>query len=182
MNNNELLIELDIDKEPYIKRITDDKIINLTGESGSGKSYYTNKWKNDDNYIIIDTDIVFSNKESDNKESVELRSVFKDKTGKILIDDFDYFYKETINYFKDTDKILVIDSAQYRNMKDLSLLKGQIIVMRTSINTCYKRCIDRYLSINKNATEEELKKYKDRKLGMYEWYKLLNEFLIKIDK
>lgn len=37
MINNELLIELDIDKEPYIKKITDDKIINLTGESGSGK-------------------------------------------------------------------------------------------------------------------------------------------------
>ena len=182
MINNELLIELDIDKEPYIKKITDDKIINLTGESGSGKSYYTNKWKNDDNYIIIDTDIVFNNMESDNKESVELRKFFKYKTGDILIDDFDYFYKETINYFKDTNKILVIDSAQYRNMKDLSLLKGQIIVMRTSINTCYKRCIDRYLSINKNATEEELKKYKDRKLGIYEWYKLLNEFLIKIDK
>ena len=54
--------------------------------------------------------------------------------------------------------------------------------MRTSINTCYKRCIDRYLSINKNATHEELKKYKDRKLGMYELYKLLNKFLIKIDK
>ena len=32
-----------------------------------------------------------------------------------------FYSEETINYFKDTDKILVIDSAQYRNMKDLSL-------------------------------------------------------------
>ena len=32
-----LAVELDRDKEPYIKDITDDKLINLTGESGSRK-------------------------------------------------------------------------------------------------------------------------------------------------
>ena len=33
----------------------DDNVINLTGESGSGKSYYSTKYKNDGNYIVIDT-------------------------------------------------------------------------------------------------------------------------------
>ena len=65
--NKEIFISETIDKEPYIKDITDDRIINLTGESGSGKSYFSNKYINDNNYIVIDTDIVFSNKESDNK-------------------------------------------------------------------------------------------------------------------
>ena len=44
-------ISLYVDKDPYIKNITEDKIINITGESGSGKSYYTNKYLNDDDYI-----------------------------------------------------------------------------------------------------------------------------------
>lgn len=62
---SDLLISRFIDKEPYIKVLTDDKVINITGESGSGKSYFSNKYINDDNYIIIDTDIVFSDKQSD---------------------------------------------------------------------------------------------------------------------
>lgn len=37
---NKLLIDIFISKEPYIKNIAKDKIINLTGESGSGKSYF----------------------------------------------------------------------------------------------------------------------------------------------
>ena len=34
-DKNELLVELDVDKEPYTKVITNDKVINITGESGS---------------------------------------------------------------------------------------------------------------------------------------------------
>lgn len=37
----DILIDISISKEPYIKNITNDKIINLTGESGSGKSYFS---------------------------------------------------------------------------------------------------------------------------------------------
>ncbi len=38
--DRDLLVELDVDKEPYIKVLTDDKIINITGESGSRKKLY----------------------------------------------------------------------------------------------------------------------------------------------
>lgn len=34
----------------------------------------------------------------------------------------------------------------------------------------------------KDYTEEELNAYKERKKGMYEWYKKLNEFIIKVDE
>ena len=40
----DLFIELDVDKEPYVKVISEDKIINLTGESGSGKSTYSQQF------------------------------------------------------------------------------------------------------------------------------------------
>jgi len=178
-----LLISRFIDKEPYIKDITKDKVINITGESGSGKSYFSDKYIKDDNYIVIDTDIVFSDKPSDNLESVELRNVFNDKPKDYLITNFDEFYRKVLEYFKHTDKTIVIDSAQYRNIKDYSILKGKVIVMRTSIETCYERVLNRWKLIMKdNYTDEEYQKYANKKLGMFSWYKSLNKFLIEIDK
>lgn len=178
---SELLISINTDKEPYIKELSKDKVINITGESGSGKSYFSNKFINNDNYIVIDTDLIFSNKSTDDKYLLELREIFKDKNKNYLITNFDDFYKEILNCFKNTDKTIVIDSAQFRNIKDYSILKGKIIVMRTCIDTCYERCINRWKTLTKNYTNEELEKYSNKKLGMYTWYKLLNKFLQNIE-
>lgn len=178
---DELFISIDVDKEPYIKQLSNDKVINLTGESGSGKSYFSNQYINDDNYIVIDTDIVFDNINSSNKESLEIRELFKNRKKEDLITDFDNCYLEILDYFKDINKTIVIDSAQFRNIKDYSILKGKVIVMRTCIDTCYNRCIERYKSINKNYTKEELEEYRTKKMNMYEWYKSLNNFIKNID-
>ena len=177
---SDLLISRFVNKEPYIKNLTNDKVINITGESGSGKSYFSDKYKKDDNYIVIDTDIVFSDKPSDNKESVELRNIFNDKQKDYLFTNFDEFYLKVLDYFKNSDKTIVIDSAQYRNIKNYSILKGQIIVMRTSIETCYERVLNRWKSANKNYTEKEYQKYVNKKLGMFHWYHSLNKFLKNI--
>ena len=181
---NDLYIEIDKDKEPYYKKISDDKVINLTGESGSGKSYYSTKYINDDNYIVIDTDEVYGrfdkSKGANRKFGEYLRSkydVLPDNCGQ-----FDLLLSEILEYFKDTDKILVIDSAQYRNLKDYSLLKGELIVMRTCIDTCYQRCIDRWKERNKDYKQEELNKFMERKKGMYSWYRAINTFLENVDK
>ena len=172
-----------IDKEPFIKDLTDDKVINITGESGSGKSYFSDKYIKDDNYIVIDTDVVFSDKPSENKESIELRKVFNDKPKDYLFTNFDEFYLKTLDYFKDITKTIVIDSAQYRNIKDYSILKGQLIVMRTSIKTCYERTLNRWKSImDNNYSEDEYVRYADRKKGMFNWYKGINKFLENINK
>ena len=181
--NEDLLISRFLDKEPYIKDITEDRIINITGESGSGKSYFSDKYIKDDNYIVIDTDVVFSDRPSDNNESIELRTMFSDKPKDYLITNFDDFYLKTIDYFKDSNKTIVIDSAQYRNIKDYSILKGKLIVMRTSINTCYERVLNRYKNIMKdNYNEEDYNKYAERKKGVFSWYKGLNKFLENIDR
>lgn len=156
------LIDLNIDKGPLIKKVSNDLVINITGESGAGKSYYTSKYKNDDNYIVIDTDVEYKNKGD-------------------LINDFDSCYIDILNKYKTQNKTLVIDSAQFRNIKDISLLQGEVIVMRTSINTCYKRCIDRYIANHPNLTEQELESYKLRKKGMYEWYHKLNDFIKRLE-
>ena len=177
----DISIDLKIDKEHYIKTITDDKIINITGESGSGKSYFSDKYIKDDEYIVIDTDVVFSDRPSDNKESVELRTIFSDKPKDYLFTNFDEFYLKVLDYFKDSDKTIVIDSAQYRNIKDYSILKGQVIVMRTSIETCYERTLNRWKSTHE-LNNEEFNEYAERKKGMFQWYKSLNKFLDNLDK
>jgi len=182
----DILIDLKIDKDPYIKIFTDDKIINLTGESGSGKSYYTNQFKDNDKYIIIDTDILFNNQETNNKYILDLRkiilSTFNENLKSILIYHFDDCYKIILDYFKDTDKTIIIDSAQYRNLKNISLLKGKIIIMRISIDTCYKRCIERFYKKFPNATDEERERYLEKKKAIYKWYKCLNDFILRVDE
>ena len=180
---SDLLISRFIDKDPYIKKLTNDKVINITGESGSGKSYFSDKYIKDNNYIVIDTDVVFSDRPSDDKETLELRNIFSDKQKDYLITNFDDFYIKVLDYFKDSDKTIVIDSAQYRNIKDSSILKGQAIVMRTSIETCYERVLNRWKNIMKNNyTEEEYQKYSEKKKGMFDWYNSLNRFLEEVDK
>lgn len=180
---SDLLISRFIDKDPYIKKLTNDKVINITGESGSGKSYFSDKYIKDNNYIVIDTDVVFSDRPSDDKETLELRNIFSDKQKDYLITNFDDFYIKVLDYFKDSDKTIVIDSAQYRNIKDSSILKGQAIVMRTSIETCYERVLNRWKNIMKNNyTEEEYHKYSEKKKGMFDWYNSLNRFLEEVDK
>jgi hypothetical protein len=175
-------ISMYIDKEPYIRELTNDKIINITGESGSGKTYYTSHYMNDDNYIVIDTDLIFGDKETNNVYCLRLRDLFKGESNNILITDFDNCYLKIINFFKDSDKTLVIDSAQYRNIKDYSILKGKLVILRTSINKCYERTLNRWKNINNDYTEEEFNKYAERKKGMFKWYRGINRFIENIEK
>ena len=179
---DDLLIEYDVDKEPYIKILSNDKIINLTGESGSGKSTYSNKYKDDNNYIIIDTDILFSEKSTDNKYILDLRDIFSYTDNMILINNFDEFYIKVLDYFKDIDKTIIIDSAQYRNIKDYSILKGEVIVIRTSPVTCFERVKQRWINNHPNYDEGEYNKYVDRKKALLGWYESINNFILNVEK
>lgn len=97
-------------------------------------------------------------------------------------DDFDLIYKEILDFCKEFDKTLAIDCATFHFIKDVTLLRGKIIVMRTSVNTYYNRCLKRFEEQNSDYTEEELNAYKGRKKKIFVWYKFLNEFIEKIDK
>lgn len=183
---NDILIDLNIDKEPYIKQLTDDNIINLTGQSGAGKSYYAKQVFNTDEYLVIDTDDILSEKRFKNATGInrELGEMFRKKYSVLpnCGDDFDLIYNEILDYCKDLKKIIVIDCATFHCIKDITLLKGKIIIMRTSINACYKRCIERFKKQNPNYTLEELNAFAERKKKIFLWYKFSNEFIAKIDK
>ena len=179
-------INLYIDKEPYIKKITDDKIINLTGQSGSGKSTYAKEHFNSSEYLIVDTDEILSEHRFENSNGInkELGKYFRSKYKELpnCGDDFDLIYSEILEYCKKYDKTIVIDCAQFHSIKDLSLLKGTLIIIRTCIDTCYNRTIERFKENNPNYTDEELEKYMERKKAIFKWYKFSNKFIEKIDK
>ncbi len=164
-------ISLYVDKEPYIKDLTNDKIINLTGQSGSGKS---------------DTDEILSEHRFENSNGInkELGKYFRSKYKELpnCGDDFDLIYTEILEYCKKYDKTIVIDCAQFHCIKDINLLKGKIIIIRTCIDTCYNRTISRFKDNNPNYIDEELEKYMERKKAIFKWYKFSNEFIEKIDK
>lgn len=181
--DSDLLICINVNKEPYIKKITDDKIINITGEVGSGKSYLTQEYGDD--YIIVDTNNIINDNKAAKEYEIELRNILLKKNGEIkniLVDNFDECYEIILDYFKNANKTIVIDSSQLRYMKDLSKLKGELIVLRTSVDLCYKRCIDRFNKKHVSVTKEERDNYKYKKKKLYTWYKVLNDFLTRVDK
>lgn len=186
---SDLDIEIDKYKEPYIKQLTNDNIINLTGQSGSGKSYYAKEKFYSEEYEIVDTDDVFNEKRFNESTGLnrKLGEYFRNKYKELpnLADNFDLIYNEIIEYCKDIDKTIVIDCAQFHCCKDINILKGKIIIIRTDIDTCYKRAISRWIETHKqnnwDYTEEELNAYKERKKAIYKCYKGTNEFIRKID-
>lgn len=183
IRKDNLYITEDIDKNPYIKHLTDDLVLNLTGESGSGKTTAAKKYLLDSNYIVIDTDQVFSNHKKDkNNQEVYDMLISKYKTLPDINKEFDKIYLDIVNYFKPLNKMLIIDSSLFRLVKDESLLVGNIIIIRTCINTCFKRCLERYKQNHPNATFEEITSYSSRKRKMYTWYHILNKFIDRIDK
>ena len=180
----ELYITEDIDKDPYIKHLSDDLVLNITGESGSGKTTATEKYKDNPECIIIDTDELFSQKENIPSKILELRKYLIDKYHKLpdLIKQFDDIYLDILDFFKNDGRLIIIDSAQYRNIKDISILKGDIIVIRTCINNCYNRCLNRYKELNPDATFDSIAEYSNKKKNMYKWYHALNSFIDKLDR
>lgn len=179
-------ISLYISKEPYIKELTKDNIINLTGQSGSGKTTYAKQHFNTDKYLIIDTDEVLSEHRYLKSTGInkELGTMFRNKYKELpnLADNFDLIYKDILEYCKNINKTIVIDCAQFHCIKDIKTLKGKIIILRTDIDTCYNRTISRWIS-NHNGiySDEELEQYKTRKKAIFKWYKFSNEFIKKID-
>lgn len=182
---SDIKINLFIDKEPLVLEISNYKIINLSGQSGAGKSTYAKNNYNSDNYVIIDTDEVFSESRFNNATGLnkELGEYFRNKYDTLpnCCDDFDLVYKEILKYTEKTDKIIVIDSAQFHCMKDITLLKGKLVFIRTCITNCYNRTIKRYISQNQNYLKEELEKFKERKKEIFSWYKSTNKFLENIN-
>ena len=188
-------VKLFIDKKDIEILCTNDNIINITGMIGSGKSTSADRYRKDNNYIVISLDCLYKgqDKENMNKETMEINKILKQKYGdKDNEKNFKEYYKEIIKYINNFDKSItwVLEGQQiyrYLNLKDI---KGKLIVKRTCIIKCWKRSIIRHIKRKKIALKNNQitkKQYYDniwfwikRKKKQLKYYKDLNNFIYNI--
>ena len=158
-HKQELYISENVDKDPYIKHLTDDPILNIVGLVGCEKEETLEKYKNNSNYIVMNLDQLKEDKNADDK--IQLDSL----------------YQEVIEQYNNQDKYLIIESNHPQEIEDISILKGDIIIIRTCFNTCNNRYIK-----NPNLSLEELSSLQEQKQITRKDYHKLNEWIDKIDK
>jgi len=90
---------------------------------------------------------------------------------------FTIIYQEIINTLQNTGKIIVLDGTQLRFIDDVKKIKGELIVLRPSIETCIQRSINRKQVEQPELSNEELQEYEKRRREIL--YKL-NPLLYKL--
>lgn len=195
INSNEaktdLLIDKIIDKQPLVYKLSDDKIINITGEGGSGKTTLSSRFQNDPNYIVIDYDLVIDGTCQTGSIEHFIREkitgtygqdFFNVKEENDIQKVFTTMYTEILNMLSSEEKILVLDGTQLRFITDVNLIKGEVIILRPSIETCIQRSVIRKKQKNPKINDEELKAYEDKRRHiLYKLNPMLNNLILQID-
>ena len=137
-----------IDKSDYEKKVTKDEVVNVIGLKGSGKTTLSNKYINDNDYIVINCDKLLEIGEfkEDNNDGIlkEIKRLLISKFGNIKDGrDFIDSYNEIINYAFLNGKKLFIEGDALQDIEDISLLKGLVIVKRTAVFKSFIRAVKR---------------------------------------
>ena len=188
-------VRLFIDKKDIEVKFTDDKIINITGMIGSGKTTKANEYRKDDNYIVISLDCLYrgQDKMNMNEETMKINTILGKKLPEKNNEKFfkEYYY-EILRYISKYDKsvIWVLEGQQIYRFLDLEDIKGSLIVKRTCISKCWKRSITRHIKNKRKELykgEITKKQYYDnifylikRRTKQLKYFKDLNKFLYKI--
>ena len=150
------------DQKDYVKKITDDDIVNVIGTKGSGKTTSTIKYINDENYIVINCDRLLELPDDVCNEDVELpeiRNMLIKKYGKIVVGkEFIYSYNDIILYIKEKKKKAIIEGNIIQDITPITQLKGKVIVKRTAIIKSFIRSIKRDYP-NKYFLDKEIEKH-----------------------
>lgn len=163
-------ISLFRDKEDYVKILTNDNVVNVIGLKGSGKTTSTLKYLSSDNYIVINCDRLFElpSNEKEDKELSKIRDLLKEKYETIKMDkEFIKCYNDIIEYVFSKNRKCIIEGNVIQNIST-GLLKGKIIVKRTSIIKSYIRSVKRdYKNKYFMNLEKEKHKYIYRLTRLY---------------
>ena len=150
------------DRKDYIKKLTDDDVINVIGTKGSGKTTSTLKYINDDDYIVVNCDRLYdmpTDKIVEDKFLIEIKDMLKKKYGKICEGEtFINCYNDILDFIKKKNKKALIEGNVIYDIKPITLLKGTVIVKRTGIIKCYIRAIKRDYPI-RYFLNQEIEKY-----------------------
>lgn len=185
------------DKADYIKEITKDNIFNVTGEKGSGKSFFGNLKDNDDNCVVIHLDPVFEpfgSKEHD--YSKEIRDLLIDRYGEVLKSNIEFeekYYNIIIEYLKKKKKTGYIEGGSISEIQNVSNLVGTVIVKRTGIFKCFFRTVKRDYN-NEYFMKQEIKlhgkfakitrlyKVIKRRKKIFKSYHSIEQFIDRLEK
>ena len=183
-----------IDNEDYIKKITNDEVINIIGSKGSGKTTTSLKYINDNNYLVINCDRLFDLKENneETKDLIRVRDLLKEKYSVIKDDEtFINCYLDIIEYAKKQNKKLLIEGNVIQGI-DFNKIKGTIIIKRTARVKCFIRAVKRDYK-NKYYLEKEKEKHKHiykltrlknvikRRIKIFKQINEIEEIIITID-
>ena len=95
---------------------------------------------------------------------------------------FTTMYMEILDSLSLEDKTIILDGTQLRFIEDVNLIKGEVIILRPSIETCIQRSVSRKKYQKPNITEDELKAYEERRRHiLYKLNPLLNNLIIQIN-
>ncbi len=128
------------DKKDYIKKITDDEIINVTGSVGSGKSTFGRKYKDNSDYVVIGLDSLYDDNDPNtlNDDIKELRKILIKKYKKLEKEEMLY-YNDMIEFILSKNKKGIIEGGHLMHLEKISDFKGTVIVKRTARIKCYLR-------------------------------------------
>lgn len=162
MKEKEYKLTLFKDKKDYEITLTEDEVINVIGLKGSGKTTMSDKYINDNDYIVVNCDKLleigdFKIDEVNDKTLFEINNAIKEKYGTLdnEINLFDY-YNVIINYCLNKGKKVFIEGNFIENINMIDCYKGKVIVKRTSVLKCFLRSIKRDYKNNYFMEQEKL--------------------------
>lgn len=149
------------DRCDYIKKLTEDDVINVIGTKGSGKTTSTLNFINDDEYIVINCDRLYempTDNDIEDKYMKEIKNILKNKYGKIYEgEEFIKCYNDILDFTNKKKKKTLIEGNVIYDIKPITSLKGTVIVKRTGIIKCFIRTIKRDYPIKYFLNQEILK-------------------------
>lgn len=150
------------DRDDYIKKLSDDNVINVIGTKGSGKTSSALKYIGDNDYLVINCDNFYDmpvNEKVDNKYFDDLKKLLIKKY-KNIPDDCNFIdcYNDILEFSKKKKKKVIIEGNVLYSIKPIYLLKGIIIVKRTGVIKSFVRSIKRDYP-NKYFLDLEIKKH-----------------------
>ena len=155
------------DRKDYIKKLTNDDVINVIGTKGSGKTTSTIKYINNDEYIVINCDRLYempTDKVVEDKYLAEIKNMLKKKYGEICEgEEFINCYSDILDFINKKKKKALIEGNVIYDIKPITLLKGTVIVKRTGIIKCFIRAVKRDYPI-KYFLNQEIEKQAEPEL------------------
>lgn len=173
------------DKEDIEINLTDDKIINITGMMGSGKTTLARKIRDEENIELLSLDWMYGASLGNRPEKItnmvkefekiypetKNQEIFKIKNTKKADLKCSEYADRIYNYLLENISYPIIYEGRhiYRYI-DPNILKGKIIIKRTSLINSYKRAFKRDMN-------NKIKEYKNNEIKIS---KVLSRFYERI--